>query len=440
MSSTNGKNAAESTTIENFDDDWKLLVSAKGSVDENILTPDYDDHSWKTIELPDRNPNKNDSTMFYYRKEFDWIYPFDPRQHVYLHFTATESNNEVDNTIEIPNIIIWCNQKRIFEGNLGNQSIDITNNIQISTENIFVLCSSEGYSLSLHTYLIVPRLCTIYINENDFDSTTTTQHRSRTLNYTANFNEKKGLIDVTIDANDAIDHYGITGSDEQFSFEYISNDDVDNAKKALEIGPVPRLAIVMLIVGTRGDVQPFIALGQALLRYGHRVRLATHETFRNFVRENGLEFYPLAANPADLMSFMVKNAGIVPSVSSIIAGDITKNRQIISEILQSTWKACTDADDQTGVPFVAEAIIANPPSYGHIHCAQKLQIPLHIMFTMPWSPTNAFPHPLCRINNNFGPTQLINRLSYTVMETLVSDDNDSLHYICNDRFGQEWEI
>jgi UDP:flavonoid glycosyltransferase YjiC (YdhE family) len=185
--------------------------------------------------------------------------------------------------------------------------------------------------------------------------------------------------------------------------------------------PVPRLAIVMLIVGTRGDVQPFIALGKALLRYGHRVRLATHEKFRSFVREHGLEFYPLAGDPADLMSFMVKNAGIVPSVSSIIAGDISKNRLIISEILQSTWKACTDVDDETGVPFVAEAIIANPPSYGHIHCAQKLQIPLHIMFTMPWSSTNVFPHPLCRINNNYGPIQLSNRLSYKVMETLVSD-------------------
>jgi sterol 3beta-glucosyltransferase len=33
------------------------------------------------------------------------------------------------------------------------------------------------------------------------------------------------------------------------------------------------------------------------------------------------------------------------------------------------------------VPFVADAIIANPPSFAHIHCAEKLRIPLHIMFT-----------------------------------------------------------
>lgn len=32
-------------------------------------------------------------------------------------------------------------------------------------------------------------------------------------------------------------------------------------------------------------------------------------------------------------------------------------------------------------PFIADAIIANPPSFGHVHCAEKLGIPLHLMFT-----------------------------------------------------------
>src|SRR5262245_65204121 len=43
-----------------------------------------------------------------------------------------------------------------------------------------------------------------------------------------------------------------------------------------EPGPVPALAIVILIVGSRGDVQPFIPIAQRLARDGHRVRLATH--------------------------------------------------------------------------------------------------------------------------------------------------------------------
>ena len=162
------------------------------------------------------------------------------------------------------------------------------------------------------------------------------------------------------------------------------------------------------------------SLGKELLAVGHRVRLATHEVFRSFVRENGLEFYPLAGNPADLMSFMVKNAGIIPSMSSIVAGDVGKHRHILSDILESTWFACTANDDETALPFTAEAIIANPPSFGHIHCAEKLQIPLHMMFTMPWSPTTSFPHPFCNIDSSRGPTGKINFHSYHAVEMLVS--------------------
>ncbi|CRK45084.1 hypothetical protein BN1723_006454 [Verticillium longisporum] len=53
-----------------------------------------------------------------------------------------------------------------------------------------------------------------------------------------------------------------------------------------------------------GDVQPFIALGSALQRAGHRI----------FVRSSGLEFYPIGGDPEDLMSYMVKNPGLIPSV------------------------------------------------------------------------------------------------------------------------------
>jgi UDP:flavonoid glycosyltransferase YjiC (YdhE family) len=166
------------------------------------------------------------------------------------------------------------------------------------------------------------------------------------------------------------------------------------------------------------------SLGQALLAAGHRVRLATHNTFRKFVRGNGLEFFPLAGDPADLMSFMVKNSGIIPSISSIAAGDLTKNRDVLTEILASTWRACTLEDDETGQTFTAEAIIANPPSFGHIHCAQKLQIPLHIIFTMPWSPTTAFPHPLVNIDYSKASIERVNMLSYTAIEMFVSIKNE----------------
>ncbi|CAF1392694.1 unnamed protein product [Rotaria sp. Silwood1] len=189
-------------------------------------------------------------------------------------------------------------------------------------------------------------------------------------------------------------------------------------KKSQNIITIPHVNIVLLIVGTR--VFLFLSLGRVLLTAGHRVRLATHETFRKFVRENGLEFFPLAGNPADLISFMVKNSGIIPSVTSITAGNLLKHRHVITDILTSTWHACTIEDDETGKPFTAEAIIANPPSFGHIHCAHKLQIPLHIMFTMPWSPTTAFPHPFVTVDYSKASVEKVNMLSYSAVEMFVS--------------------
>ena len=58
---------------------------------------------------------------------------------------------------------------------------------------------------------------------------------------------------------------------------------------------------------TAGDVQPYVALGKRLVEDGHRVRLATHETFRQFVTNSGLEFFNIGGNPQDLMSYMVKS-------------------------------------------------------------------------------------------------------------------------------------
>lgn len=69
-----------------------------------------------------------------------------------------------------------------------------------------------------------------------------------------------------------------------------------------------RLNIVIQVVGSRGDVQPFIALGQELQRYGHRVRIATHNTFESFVHESNLEFYPIGGDPKELSKSMKLHA------------------------------------------------------------------------------------------------------------------------------------
>ncbi|KEQ80652.1 UDP-Glycosyltransferase/glycogen phosphorylase, partial [Aureobasidium pullulans EXF-150] len=186
-----------------------------------------------------------------------------------------------------------------------------------------------------------------------------------------------------------------------------------------EFGNQPPLNIVIQIVGSRGDVQPFIALGNELQKSGHRVRLATHDVFRDFVTNSGLEFYPIGGDPNELMSYMVKNPGLIPSMKTMQAGEITKKRAMIREMLDGCWRSCIEPDDATGAPFVADAIIANPPSFAHMHCAQALCIPVHLMFTMPWTATKNFPHPLANIQANNAEPTMVNRLSYAMVEWMT---------------------
>lgn len=69
----------------------------------------------------------------------------------------------------------------------------------------------------------------------------------------------------------------------------------------------PKLNIVIQVIGSRGDIQPFIKIAQVLKeKDGHRVRVATHPAFRAFVEEDcGLEFFSIGGNPSELMAFMV---------------------------------------------------------------------------------------------------------------------------------------
>ncbi|SPJ92827.1 uncharacterized protein FTOL_13792 [Fusarium torulosum] len=55
------------------------------------------------------------------------------------------------------------------------------------------------------------------------------------------------------------------------------------------------LNIVVQIVGSR-----------AQNKQGHRVRIATHDIFSDFVRQSNLEFYPAGGDPSDLMAASVE--------------------------------------------------------------------------------------------------------------------------------------
>jgi UDP:flavonoid glycosyltransferase YjiC (YdhE family) len=54
------------------------------------------------------------------------------------------------------------------------------------------------------------------------------------------------------------------------------------------------LTIVMLVVGTRGDLVPFLAIARRLQSDGHHIRLATHRSLEHLVAAQDLDYYPIA--------------------------------------------------------------------------------------------------------------------------------------------------
>jgi len=53
------------------------------------------------------------------------------------------------------------------------------------------------------------------------------------------------------------------------------------------------MRIAIPTIGTRGDVQPFIALAQGLASAGHAVTLASHPLMRQLVETHGVVFAPM---------------------------------------------------------------------------------------------------------------------------------------------------
>jgi UDP:flavonoid glycosyltransferase YjiC (YdhE family) len=53
------------------------------------------------------------------------------------------------------------------------------------------------------------------------------------------------------------------------------------------------MRIVIPTIGSRGDVQPFIALAQGLARAGHTVTLASHPVMKTLVESHGVTFVPI---------------------------------------------------------------------------------------------------------------------------------------------------
>lgn len=147
----------------------------------------------------------------------------------------------------------------------------------------------------------------------------------------------------------------------------------------LTFKPRHPLHFTCLTIGSRGDVQPYIALAKGLIAEGHTVRIATHGEFKDWIESHGIEFGYVGGDPAELMRICVENGMF--TVSFLKEG-IQKFRGWIDDLLKTSWEACQETD----------ILIESPSAMAGIHIAEALRIPYYRAFTMTWTRTRAYPH------------------------------------------------
>ncbi|KAI1002360.1 Sterol 3-beta-glucosyltransferase [Podosphaera aphanis] len=177
----------------------------------------------------------------------------------------------------------------------------------------------------------------------------------------------------------------------------------DPRASILNFKPAEPLCITCLTIGSRGDVQPYIALCKGLVSEGHHTRIATHLEFKDWVEGHGIEFKPVSGDPAELMRICIENGMFT---YSFLKEASSKFRGWVDELLVSAWDACQGSD----------ILIESPSAMGGIHIAEALAIPYFRAFTMPWTRTRAYPHAFAVPEHKMGGAY--NYMTYVMFDNL----------------------
>jgi UDP:flavonoid glycosyltransferase YjiC (YdhE family) len=114
--------------------------------------------------------------------------------------------------------------------------------------------------------------------------------------------------------------------------------------------------VAILTVGSRGDVQPFVALGVGLKEAGHQVTLATGRSFEAFVSERGLRH---AALDVDLLEDMQSPEGKGALSGKNLPRTMKKLMPMFRRMLDEEWTASRGAD---AVVYHPKALVATTSS------------------------------------------------------------------------------
>ncbi|KAL4069427.1 glycosyltransferase family 1 protein [Scleroderma citrinum] len=169
----------------------------------------------------------------------------------------------------------------------------------------------------------------------------------------------------------------------------------------LTFKPKESLHFTFLTIGSRGDVQPYIALAKGLMADGHRCKIATHGEFQAWIEAHGIEYGYVGGDPAELMRICVENGTF--TVSFLKEG-LLKFRGWLDDLLKTSWEACQGTD----------VLVESPSAMGGYHIAEALRIPYFRAFTMTWTRTRAYPHAFAVPERKMGGSY--NYMSYVMFD------------------------
>jgi sterol 3beta-glucosyltransferase len=168
------------------------------------------------------------------------------------------------------------------------------------------------------------------------------------------------------------------------------------------------MRILLLTLGTRGDVQPFIALGRGLQGAGHDVTLCTSSGFAPWIREHGLGYAHMNNDVLDLVNSdegrkAFDQSGGILSVPKRLIEASRRFKAIFRRALAEEWEAAQASD----------AIVFNPQAVGGYHIAEALGVGAVMADPLPtWVPTSAFP---AIVAPDLGLGGWYNRLTHRVL-------------------------
>jgi UDP:flavonoid glycosyltransferase YjiC (YdhE family) len=142
------------------------------------------------------------------------------------------------------------------------------------------------------------------------------------------------------------------------------------------------MRIVIIAPGSRGDVQPYIALGKGLQNAGHDVRLVSHSNFESLITSYGLEFWSFGNNVKEAVENDEMRALTEKGNFLLLMAKMAKEAQ--REVLRFAEGGLLAAQGMDivlsgiGGLFIGAAI------------AQKLNIPLVQAYVFPFTPTKEF--------------------------------------------------